>query len=256
MINLNNKWITIGMSVALALVTWLLLQFLANISSILPPAERFFQLMGGHSGGYIQFFCYIAFYFGCIELSRMQKKVKEEFKAFDLNLLPDQDQLVLTPEEVSDVKLSVMDIEKRGLNYRVTDFIKKACTQYRNDNSVSETLQVLDMHIENEKDQEEGSLSIIRYLIGAIMSLGFIGTLIGLSSAIGNAHLAKTAEGMPMLTGYLNVAFDTTMVSLILGLILNYLYHNYIGDMDKFYAKSKTYIVDNLISRIYNPATA
>jgi biopolymer transport protein ExbB/TolQ len=92
---------------------------------------------------------------------------------------------------------------------------------------------------------------MVRYLIGSIMSLGFIGTLIGLSKAIGNAHLAKTDEGMPLLTSFLNVAFDTTMVALILGLILNYFYHRFIEDIDKFYAKSKTYIVDNLISRIY-----
>ena len=41
------------------------------------------------------------------------------------------------------------------------------------------------------------------------------------------------------------------MVALVLGLILNYFYHDLIANIDKFYAKSKSYIVDNLISRIY-----
>src|SRR5690625_5701439 len=71
---------------------------------------------------------------------------------------------------------------------------------------------------------------MVRYLIAAIMSLGFIGTLSGLTSAIGNADLARTEEGMSILTSYLNVAFDTTLVALVLGLILNYLYYNYLGD--------------------------
>jgi len=75
------------------------------------------------------------------------------------------------------VKLAIIDMEKRGFNYKVADFIKKACTQYRNDQSVSETLQVLDVQIENNKEELEGNLSMVRYLIGAIMSLGFIGTL-------------------------------------------------------------------------------
>lgn len=248
---LNNKFIVMGLSVALGLATWLLLIFLADISSILPPMERFFTLMGGSFGGYIQFFCYVAFYYGLIEMRRLHSSVSREFEGFQLNLLPDQDQLVLSPEEVAEVKLSIIDMEKRGFKFRVADFIKKACTQYRNDQSISETLQVLDVQIENNKGELEGSLSMVRYLIGSIMSLGFIGTLIGLSKAIGNAHLAKTDEGMPLLTSFLNVAFDTTMVALILGLILNYFYHRFIEDIDKFYAKSKTYIVDNLISRIY-----
>ncbi|MDF1698037.1 MAG: MotA/TolQ/ExbB proton channel family protein [Saprospiraceae bacterium] len=249
--NTNNKMIVIGISTGLALATWLILIFLADISYVFPPIERFFQLMGGTSGGYIQFFCYAAFFYGMIEIRKMHSSVSKEFEGFDLNLLPDEDQLVLTPQEVAEVKLSIIGMEKRGFTFRISDFIKKACTQYRNDQSISETLQVLDVQIENNKEELEGNLSMVRYLIGAIMSLGFIGTLIGLSSAIGNAHLAKTDEGMPMLTSYLNVAFDTTMVSLILGLILNFFYHSFIEDIDKFYAKSKTYIVDNLISRIY-----
>lgn len=249
--NINNKLITIAISTGLGLATWLLFIFLADISYVFPAMERFFQLMGGTSGGYVQFFCYVAFFYGMIEIRKMHKQVSKEFEGFELNLLPDQDQLVLSPQEVSEVKLSIIDMEKRGFSFRISDFIKKACTQYRNDNSVSETLQVLDVQIENNKDELEGKLSMVRYLIGAIMSLGFIGTLIGLSTAIGNAHLAKTEEGMPLLTSYLNVAFDTTMVSLILGLVLNFFYHSFIEDIDKFYAQSKTYIVDNLISRIY-----
>ena len=248
---LNNKLIIFGLSVALALVTWLLLMFLANISSPIPSAERFFLLLGGSLDGYIQFFCYFAFYFGLIEIVNANRTVKSELEGFTLNLLPSEDQLVLSPKEVSEVKLSIIDMEKRGLIYKISDFIKKACTQYRNNESISETLHVLDLQIENDKDELEGGLSMVRYLIGAIMSLGFIGTLIGLSSAIGNAHLAKTEEGLPLLTSYLNVAFDTTMVALILGLILNYFYYSLLENIDKFYAKSKSYIIDNLISRIY-----
>ena len=248
---INNKLIVLALSFALALLTWFLLMFLANISTPFPSAERFFLLLGGSKGGYIQFFCYFAFFYGLIEIINAKSTIKDELDGFQLNLLPVEDQLVLTPSEVGDVKLNIIQLEKRGVAYKVANFIKKACTQYRNNNSVSETLNVLDLQINNDKEEVEGGLSMVRYLIGAIMSLGFIGTLIGLSNAIGNAHLAKTTEGMPILTSYLNVAFDTTMVALILGLILNYYYYNLLEHLDKFYAKSKSYIIDNLISRIY-----
>lgn len=249
-----NKFYTILLSLGLALITWIVLIFLNDISSVLTSAQRLFTLLGGTWGGYIQFGCYFAFYYGIFELRKKLNFIRDQEEGFDLNILPDEDQLVLTAEEVSDIKLSVLDLQKRGFSYLITDFIKKACTQYRNDNSITETLQVLDVQIENNKGETESSLSMVRYMSNAIMSLGFIGTLIGLTTAIGSAHLAKTEEGMPILTGYLNSAFDTTLVALILGLILNYYYHGYVESLDRFYAKSKTYIVDNLISRIYNPA--
>lgn len=246
-----NKLVTILISAVAAMVLWFILTILVNATAAIPSVQRLFIMFGGTNDGYIQVICYFAFFFAVIELYNMQKYLKKQYNGFDLKLLPEEDQLVLTPEQVAEIKLSILEIEKRGLFYLVPDFIKKACTQYRNDQSISETLQVLDVQIENTKEEMEGNLSMIRYLIAAIMSLGFIGTLIGLAAAIGNADLARTEEGMPILTSYLMIAFDTTLVALVLGLIINYLYHSYLGTMDNFYAKSKRYIIDNLISRIY-----
>jgi chemotaxis protein MotA len=145
-------------------------------------------------------------------------------------------------------------MEQNGNQFLIADFIKKACTQYRNDQSVSETLQVFNAQVDTSKEEMDGQLEKIRYLLSAIISLGFIGTLLGLSTSIGMAHLAKTAEGMPTITQHLNMAFDTTLVALLVGLILNFFYHRYLEDMDTFYSRTKSYIIDNLISRIYKAA--
>jgi ABC-type spermidine/putrescine transport system permease subunit II len=59
---------------------------------------------------------------------------------------------------------------------------------------------------------------------------------------------------MPQITQSLYVAFDTTLVALLIGLILNFFYHRYLKEMDTFYSQSKAYVIDNLISRIYKGA--
>ena len=159
--------------------------------------------------------------------------------------------MVISPKEVAQIKLNTINLEKRGFQFLVANFIKKACTQYRNDQSISDTLQVLNAQVANSKEETEGNLELIKYMISAIVSLGFIGTLIGLSSAIGMAHLAETKEGMPQITGQLNMAFDTTLLALLLGLVLNFFYHRYLEDLDTFYSRTRTHIIDNLISRIY-----
>src|SRR5699024_7972169 len=131
---------------------------------------------------YIQALSYVCFIYAMLELRQMKSFLKKQYQGFGLKLLPEEDQLILTPDEVADIKLSIIEIEKRGVLYLVSDFIKKACTQYRNDQSIPETLQVLDVQINNTKDEMEGGLNTVRYLLNAIMSLGFIGTLIGLTS--------------------------------------------------------------------------
>lgn len=250
----KNNLLRIGLSIGLAGVVWIVLIILANLLSRQPVAYRVLTLLGGSSLGYIQFISYAIAIFALMHLRDLNAHMKSQFKGFDLKLLPEEDQLILTPEEVADIKLSVIEIEKRGIFYLVTQFIKNTCTQYRNNQSIPETMQVLESQIGNSKEEMDGKLNLIRYLISSVMSVGFIGTIIGLASAIGNAHLANSSEGLSILTSYLSVAFDTTLVALLLGLILNYSYTQYLERMDVFFARSKSYVLDNLVSRIYRHA--
>lgn len=249
----NTKRFRIIFSIITAIGIWLFLIFLGSMASEGSGLQRVVELLGGTSAGYIQVLIYMVFSYSFFELIEKRKILKKEYHAFKYGLLPEQDQLVLSPEEVAQIKLNTISLEKTGQVTMVGDFIKKACTQYRNEKNVGETLQVFNTQVNNSKEEMESSLEIIRYLLGAIISLGFIGTLLGLSSSIGMAHLAKTVEGMPEITRSLNLAFDTTLVALLTGLILNFFYHRYLKEMDTFYSRSKSYVINNLISRIYQP---
>ena len=124
--SINNKLMSILLSIVLGGLTWLFLIFLNSISDIFPATQRIFVMLGGSWGGYIQFLCYVAFYFAILELNKKNGYIKEQYDGFDFNLLPKEDQLILTPEEVSEIKLNIIDMEKRGFSYLVNDFIKKS----------------------------------------------------------------------------------------------------------------------------------
>lgn len=241
-----------GISLVAAVMIWFVLILGATMSSG-PGLKRFFEAFGGSFGGYVHAVIYMAFIFGVLEILEYHKFIKKQHEGFKLNLLPVQDQLVLSPDEVAKIKLNVIELEKHGFSFLLTDFVKRACTQYRNNQSIGETLQVLSAQIDNSKTELEGRLEIARFLINAIASLGFIGTILHLAGSIGLFHLAKTEEGMPLITQSLNVSFDTTFIALFLGLILSYFYHRYLEDLDTYYSRTKSYIIDNLISRIYHP---
>lgn len=251
---LNTKRFQIILSMGAALGIWLLLIFMGSMSAEGSGFQRVIELLGGTSKGYIQVLIYGVFIYSLFELLNKRKVLRQQYQAFNYGLLPEQDQLVLSPEEVAQIKLNTINLERGGQFSMVGDFIKKACTQYRNEQNVGETLQVFNTQVNNSKEEMESDLEIIRYLLGAIISLGFIGTLLGLSTSIGMSHLAKTAEGMPEITRSLNLAFDTTLVALLAGLVLNFFYHRYLKDMDTFYSRSKSYVINNLISRIYQPS--
>ncbi len=228
---------------------WNILGFL--VGDLSGGFGRFIQLMGGTLAGIIQAVCFGILIYCLIDLTHQRRSIKNQYKGFEYKVLPSEENLVISPQEVNKIKLDIVYLEKQGVNNEINDFIKKACTQYRNENSITETLHVLESHINNKKEVKDSVLENIRYGVGANMSLGFIGTLIGLSTAIGKSYLSKTDEGLEELTSYLYTAFDTTLMALIFGIIINYVYHQYISELDSFYAQAKSYIVENLISKIY-----
>lgn len=229
---------------------------LLAVAAVLPEGgtlSRLATLLGGTWSGYIQAAIYAVAVYAALVLQRRRAELKREAAALSQGLLPEQEQLVLTPEEVAGVKLEAIRRERGGNVTVVGELIKKACAQFRNANDVGETLQVFQAQVATRKEAAEGELEVVRYLTGAVVSLGFIGTLLGLSSSIGLAHLAGTDAGMSAVTASLNLAFDTTLVALVVGLVVNLAYHAYLRELDTFYSRTRGYVIDNLISRIYRP---
>jgi biopolymer transport protein ExbB/TolQ len=237
-------------SLCAAMIFWMILNLLSSMFTEGTTMFRVLQIMGGTKEGIVQMFTYAAFILGIVELLEKEQFLNKQYEGFEWHLLPIEENAQLSKDELGVITGRISNMEKHGQTSLLSSFIKRACTQYYNSRSVNDTLQIMDAKINTAKEESEGQLEIIRYLINTISALGFIGTVIGLSVAIGNSGLAKTESGLNTITQYLYLAFDTTLVALLLGLVLSYRYHGYLEKLDTFYSKSKSYIVDNLICRM------
>ena len=241
---MSSRSLYLIVSIIGAFLFWQLMTYLFMISGF-----TFLRVWGGSGIGFIKVIAYVAFIFGMLDLYEKKKTLNRENSGFQLGLLPTQDQMVLTYDDVANIKMAVLNREKNGEpRYRVSSLIKKAATQFRNDNSISDTMKVLETQIDSDKSHEEGRLEEVRYIIQTIPMLGFIGTIIELTGS-----LQKLDKGLDIVRAAMEGAFDATLVALTLTIFLTLYYHTYIGQLDMFYARVKGYITDNLISRIYNP---
>ncbi|NJK82868.1 MAG: hypothetical protein HC912_02685 [Saprospiraceae bacterium] len=148
---------------------------------------------------------------------------------------------------------------KEQPRYWLIALIVKVCNQYRNNNSVAETYNMLTAQVKTSKERVEADMEPVRYIIQAISMLGFLGTVIGLTDAISNSDAMLQIDpvakenALKQIVNNFGMAFGTTLVALVLGLILTQRYHSYLRKMDSFFAGMESYIIDNLIIRIYNP---
>ncbi len=251
-IKMNNKIGNLIMSFALAVVVQSILLIGAGIFENQPTAYRIFVMFGGSlPEGAIQFFTYFLFFFGMLDVKRLNRTIKIENSAYNFKLLPEKEQFVLSPNDVSRIKLLAID-EQNKTHYLLLDLIIKACTKYRANKSTSEALEVVTAQVRINLSNSESDQSIIRYITWAIPSVGFIGTIIGIAASLGLANEVNTQEGIQKVTSTLNIAFDTTLVALFLSLILVLFFHILQEKNEKFHANMEGYILENLINRIYN----
>lgn len=253
---MKNRFVSVLISLALTIILELILVLtcsgLEQNAEANKSAIRILTMLGGAlPWGLIQAFTFFLFFYGIIEILQFRKNTLNEEMAFHKRLLPEKENWILAPADVSQLKLEILEHEKKE-KFVVTSLIKLVCNKYRANKSTSEALEVLTTQTRINRENDESSQSMIRYVAWAIPSVGFIGTVIGIADSLGAVKQNMSATELTYVTSALNVAFDTTLVALVLSLVLMYMFHRLQERVEQFHTRSEEYIIENLINRIYN----
>ncbi len=244
---MKNRWFRLSIS---AIATALLMFMLIVMTPDENPPRLFVMLGGTMPEGLIQGFTYFLFIWGMFEIMVIKSRLSVEEDAFVGHLLPEKENYIISAEDANQLKLNMQQVEHTQKFY-LTDLIKKACTKYRLSKSSSEVLALADAQIKLYNAEIENEQTYINYISWAIPSVGFIGTVLGIAASLGYANEASTPEGIAKVTGMLAVAFDTTLVALVLSIMLMYQIHSLHKQQDELFTKMNNYIIENLVNRFY-----
>ena len=103
---------------------------------------------------------------------------------------------------------------------------------------------------DNEAARMESELSMIRYIIWAIPSIGFIGTVRGIGDALSQAQLALQGD-IAGMTNSLGVAFNSTLVALLISILLMLLVHQLQGMQDSLVLETEAYCDRIFLERLH-----
>lgn len=244
---MNNRLIRLLISLIASVI---LMFLLVTVTPAENPPRLLVMFGGTMPEGLIQGFTYFLFIFGMLEVGHINRKLTYENDAFSAKLLPEQDNWVLSAEDVNQLKLNMQQLE-HNQKFLLTDLIKKACTKYRLSKSSSEVLGLVDSQVNIYRSQMDSEQAFIRYTAWAIPSVGFIGTVLGIAAALGYADQAGTTEGLKQVTDMLGVAFDTTLVALLLSIVLMFGIHYIDKKQEELFSRMSSYLNENLINRFY-----
>jgi hypothetical protein len=209
--------------------------------------RRLLVLLGADigGGGYIQAMTYLAFFWAMSEVKTRIGKARRERKAFQLSLLPLSEKHVFLPEDIHNLKFRLVELARKE-PYLLVDLLKKVCMKFRSSENLGELMNIITIQTEIYQEKAESDQSIIRYLAWVIPSLGFIGTVIGISLSL---QIANSGD-MKAITDALAVAFDTTLIALVLSIVIMWYLHQLQEMTDHLHSDIKEYVIEHFLNKI------
>jgi len=137
--------------------------------------------------------------------------------------------------------------------------INKAIKQIRINNNPADVANVLKTVAETDAAIVDSSYILIKYMIWAIPVLGFIGTIMGMTQAIGSfdavlkgineVGFAGVKQSLGFVTSGLAVAFETTFLALVLSAVAN-LFSNALQKREEdLLSDVEEFTTDNIINK-------
>ena len=127
--------------------------------------------------------------------------------------------------------------------------LRQALLRYSATRNVQNLSDAVESSLEALSIQQDAENSMIRYLIWVIPSIGFIGTVRGIGMALSQADQAL-AGNIALMTNSLGVAFNSTLVALLLSVLLVFLYHQLQVIQDREILETQAYCDKYLLGRL------
>mgnify|MGYP002631476534 FL=1 len=190
-------------------------------------------------------------------IKRMKLGLQRRCLAMDI--APEGDTgFVLSPTTVELVTNRMFLLVDKPEQFLLFNRISTALSNLKNIGRVSDVDEILRSEAETDEAAMDASYVLLSGLIWAIPILGFIGTVLGLSIAIGRFGSVIGASGdtsqiLPALqevTGGLGLAFDTTLEALVAALVIQMMTIFVRKSEQEFLLECTRYCTKNIVNRL------
>jgi biopolymer transport protein ExbB/TolQ len=198
----------------------------------MPQSTSFTNMFLKNGNQYVQPATMFFFFWGAAILFVKSRKLKFQHRALELAAVPQHADFELNRHTAREVLERVHQMVDNPAHFLLLNRIERALSNLKNLGQVSDITSILQMQSENDEEQIGSSYSLLTGFIWAVPVLGFIGTVLGLSQAIGGFGRVIEQNGtnsqtviskLKDVTSGLATAFETTLVALVAALILQLL---------------------------------
>lgn len=229
---------------------------LVALHYLLPEQSRISKLLIARDGASYPFSeqsaMWLLFFLGLAELSQRYGHSRAETAYFKMKLLPEDARSMLQADGLSEAYREVSSLGGSE-TYFLPRLINRIILQFQSSGSIDQASSLMNSSLDLFLHEVELSYNLLRYITWVIPTIGFIGTVRGISLALDEVGRSSVGDLdlLPRVTSDLAVAFDTTFLALVLSMILVFFMTIIQEKEEGALNRAGQYCVDNLINRLY-----
>jgi biopolymer transport protein ExbB/TolQ len=196
--------------------------------------------------------CYVCFIWAALILQSRYREVIRQRAAFRMELLPTDEGARILPEDARPLARKVEQSTGRR-PFILANMIRLGLGKYAVSKAAPDVAEVVRNQADVEVSRLVTGMATVQYLAWAIPAIGFVGTVRGLAGAFGAD--APTVEAFSaQAKDQLKIAFDCTLIALMLTLVLMYLLNMVQRAEETLVNDAQEYCQEHLLLRLYDPA--
>ena len=198
---------------------------------------------------YEQEICFILMLWGCFLITNSYRELLKTKYLFSVDLIEDKDKDKDSLDVDSVIERLDKQIPEDCLSSPLVHTLRSSLWRYSATKNVQNLSDAIDSNLDALAVRQDSENTMIRYLIWAIPSIGFIGTVRGIGQALSMADQALAGD-ISGMTDSLGLAFNSTLVALLLSIFLMFLFHQLQRLQDTQILDTQEYCEKYLLNRI------
>ncbi len=168
--------------------------------------------------------CFILALWAVAIIGLKAKMVLDEWRLLAKSLLVVAPGTSILPEDAREYSRPLQALPADEQEYLLPRALLSGLQRFGSTRNIQDVSSAIREICGTESDRLDSELSMTRYIIWAIPSIGFIGTVRGIGEALGQAHRAVQGD-IVGVTVSLGVAFNSTFIALIISILIMFLMH-------------------------------
>jgi len=211
--------------------------------------------------GPVQYITMAFFFWGVAMLALKVRLIRLEARIFERDLLPTEPGVLIRPEDALQHIRKIKRLSASERARQLTNRVWRALTRFKLLGNADKVDDILKYQGELDANNMESSYSLIKFLVGLVPILGFLGTVLGISEAVSGFSMVIGAAGsleevkaaLEQVTIGLGTAFDTTLVALVMSAFLMLGLTLFQRAEENLLSRIEEYCMENLLERLWVP---